>query len=96
MTITQTIEIPADHRLTIDLPRDLPSGTTAQVEVKVIPFFKKNEKPEQTKLKITRKNLDEMVKNSKVLNELTGILSELRDVDLDEIRYNALAEKHLK
>ena len=26
MTITQTVEIPASHRLTIDVPREIPAG----------------------------------------------------------------------
>ena len=26
MTITQTVDIPADHRLTIDVPKEVPSG----------------------------------------------------------------------
>ena len=26
MTITQTVEIPADHRLTIDVPNEVPAG----------------------------------------------------------------------
>ena len=26
MTITQTVDIPADHRLTIDVPHDVPTG----------------------------------------------------------------------
>ena len=28
MTITQTVDIPADHRLTIDVPREIPAGPT--------------------------------------------------------------------
>jgi hypothetical protein len=28
MTIEQTIEVPADHRLTIDVPREVPAGST--------------------------------------------------------------------
>jgi len=28
MTITQTVEIPASHRLTIDVPREVPTGRT--------------------------------------------------------------------
>ena len=28
MTITQTVEIPASHRLTIDVPREVPEGPT--------------------------------------------------------------------
>ena len=39
MTITQTVEIPANRRLTIDIPPEVPAGK-AQVELKVIPFAK--------------------------------------------------------
>jgi len=28
MTVTQTVEIPASRRLTIDVPREVPTGTT--------------------------------------------------------------------
>ena len=28
MTITQTVDIPASHRLTIDVPREIPTGRT--------------------------------------------------------------------
>ena len=28
MTITQTVEIPSDHRLTIEVPREVPIGKT--------------------------------------------------------------------
>ena len=28
MTITQTIEIPADRRITLDVPREVPTGKT--------------------------------------------------------------------
>jgi len=28
MTIEQTIEVPASHRLTIDIPREIPTGRT--------------------------------------------------------------------
>ena len=28
MTITQTVDVPADHRLTIDVPREVPAGRT--------------------------------------------------------------------
>jgi hypothetical protein len=33
MIYTQTVEIPADHRLTIDVPREIPAGTTARFDV---------------------------------------------------------------
>jgi len=47
------------------------------------------------KIRFTREELDEMVKNSKAVQELSGILSGMGDVDLDEIRMERLA-KHLK
>ena len=31
MTLTQTVEIPASHRLTIDVPREIPEGRTVLV-----------------------------------------------------------------
>jgi hypothetical protein len=31
MTITQTVEIPASHRLTIDMPHEIPMGRTQVV-----------------------------------------------------------------
>ena len=45
MTITQTVTIPADHRLTIDVPREVPTGpviltfTPAKEEEKRVPVF---------------------------------------------------------
>jgi len=33
MSITQTAEVPANHRLTIDVPREIPTGTTASFKV---------------------------------------------------------------
>jgi hypothetical protein len=31
MTVTQTVEIPASHRLTIDVPREVPAGRTVLI-----------------------------------------------------------------
>jgi hypothetical protein len=96
MTMTQIVKVPDNRRIILEVPLEIPAGK-AQVEFKIIPFVKKGEKEADTgKIRLTRKELDEMVKNSKGLKELTGILSGLRDADLDEIRYRALAEKHLK
>jgi len=98
MTLTQTVDILADRRVRFDfeVPREIPEGK-ARVEFKVIPFVKKEEETaDNENIRFTREELDEMVKNSESLKALTGILSELRDADLDEIRYKALAEKHLK
>ena len=92
MTITQTIDIPADRRLTIEIPPQIPAGK-AQFEFKAIPFDKSEEKPaDNAKMRFTRKELDEMVKNSPTLHKLAGILH--TDITLDEIRMARLA-KHL-
>jgi hypothetical protein len=37
MTIQQTIEIPVDHRVYFDLPRDIPAGA-AQFQITITPF----------------------------------------------------------
>ena len=94
MTITQTVEIPADRRVRFDfeVPREVPEGK-ALFEFRVIPFVKEKEKPDiNDKIRFTRKELDEMVKNSHTLHRLAGILHS--DMTLDEIRMARLA-KHL-
>jgi hypothetical protein len=32
-TLQQTVEIPASHRLTLDLPQDIPAGSSARVDI---------------------------------------------------------------
>ena len=44
MNITQTVEIPANRRITLEVPREIPVGI-ANVEYRIIPFIIKNEKP---------------------------------------------------
>jgi len=45
MSITQTVEVPASHRLIIDVPREIPEGpviltfATAEKEQKKVPVF---------------------------------------------------------
>jgi hypothetical protein len=92
MTITQTVDIPADRRLYIDVPSEVPTGM-AHLEVNVIPFDKQEDKPEiKGKNRFTRKELDEMLKDCPITQKLTGILH--TDMTLDEIRTERLA-KHL-
>ena len=40
MTITQTVEIPADRRITLEVPPQIPAGTTARFEVIWFPINK--------------------------------------------------------
>ena len=86
MTITQIVEIPANRQLMIDIPPEVPAGK-AQVEVKVIPFVKKEEKPEPP-LKCL------IGVETPRADALLGILSDLGDINLDEIRKERLA-RHL-
>ena len=46
MTIEQTVEIPPSHRITIDVPREVPAGATARFKLNVFPFEKKDENSE--------------------------------------------------
>ncbi|MCL2808601.1 MAG: hypothetical protein FWD24_00905 [Treponema sp.] len=63
MTITQTVEILADRKLSIEIPRQIPIGK-AQVQINVIPFIKKEEKPNEVipllALRGSCKNIDTM------------------------------------
>jgi len=40
MTITQTVEIPADHRVFFDAPHEIPVGATARCEIHWFPHKK--------------------------------------------------------
>ena len=78
MTITQTVDIPADRRLVIDVPREIPAGR-AQVELKVIPFVKVEENPEpplKCLIGVATPRAD----------RLLGAAANLGNITLDEIR----------
>ena len=40
MTITQTVEIPADRRITLEVPPDIPTGSVARIELILSPHKK--------------------------------------------------------
>ena len=93
-TIEQTVNIPDDRWLKIKIPNEIPAGK-AQVELKVIPFCKKEGNP--AKLRLTKQQLDELLQNAKtpISDSLTGILSHLGDITIEQIREERLA-KYLK
>jgi hypothetical protein len=104
MSVTQTVNIPANHRLTIDVPPEVPAGpviitftpkAAAQVELKAIPFDKKP--ANSGKLRLSKQDLDEMLRNSQtpISDSLTGILADLGDITIEQIREERLA-KYLK
>ena len=83
MTITQTVDIPENRRLVIEVPREVPVG---KMNV-VIQFPVSQETPPA---KIVAKDAPTPISDS-----LVGILSGMGDIDLDDIRMERLA-KHLK
>ena len=102
MTITQTIEIPADRRITLELPHEIPIGQ-AKFEYKVTPFEKKEENPanvapenDRKTLGITMKELDKLLKNAHTPHSdaLLGLLSGIGDITAQQIREERLAEKY--
>ena len=96
MSVTQTVEIPANRRLHLDfeVPMEIPVGK-AQVELKVIPFVNK---PDNCgKLRLSKQELDEILRNAQtpISDSLTGILADLGDITIEQIREERLA-KYLK
>jgi hypothetical protein len=83
MTIEQTVDIPADRKITIEIPPQIPTGRTNGIIQFPVPV---DTQPEET-----------AAKNSPtpITDSLVGILSGIGAIDLDEIRMERLA-KHLK
>jgi hypothetical protein len=89
MTVTQTVDIPADHRVFFEFlaPREIPAGK-ARVEVKVIPFVEKQDKP-------VPKSADE--EETSPVDALFALFAPIRGtVDIDEIRTERILAKHFK
>jgi hypothetical protein len=84
MTIEQTVEIPADHRLVLEVPQEVPAGK-AVIAFTPVPF------PETEnnggKIRLTRPMIDELLR-SEALRSLTGLLH--TDMDSGKIRAERL------
>jgi hypothetical protein len=90
MTIEQTIEIPANRQITLEVPSQIPTGK-ARIELKVIPLIKERDK--SGKISLTKQSIEEMLRNSPHTQALTGILH--TDMTIEEIREERLT-KYLK
>jgi hypothetical protein len=85
MTIEQTVEIPADHRLTLEVPRKIPAGRT------ILTFTPLPEIPAAAK-----PGDEQQAKSPTPLTDwLSGILSHVGDISPEEIRAERLS-KYLK
>ena len=58
MTIEQTVVIPADYRISIELPRSIPVGAKARVEIS-IPTMITNEQKDSAEIENVRKLLQQ-------------------------------------
>jgi len=90
MTIEQTVEIPANHRVFFEFlaPREIPTGK-ARVELKLTPVIERHTDPCVNALK----NADVATPHTDALLEIVSKIG--GNIDPDEIRAERLA-KHLK
>jgi len=69
MSVTQTVEIPADHRLTIDVPREVPVG---RAEIRFFPVSAGKEQIQRSEAR----DIEIINKNAERLNaEAMDVLS---------------------
>jgi hypothetical protein len=84
MTIEQTVEIPADHRLVIEVPPEIPEGRA------ILTFTPAPAVP------ATARRTDTTRKPATPISDrLLGIASQAGDISLDELRAERLG-KYLK
>jgi hypothetical protein len=109
MTITQTIDVTDDYRVMLEIPRSIPKGKT-NVIIQFPTEEKPNAEPQPSAQgvasemrgsplyndipRFTEKEFEELMKDCPHTEAISGILSSLGDVDLDEWRMKRLA-KHL-
>ena len=96
MTITQTVDIPADHRVFFEFlaPREIPAGKT-RVEVKLTPVVEKQDTALSAEGRATphKETLAEILSQpTPRADALSGILSGLGDITLEQIREERLAK----
>jgi len=89
MTITQTVDIPKSYRLTIDVPRELPTGRT------IISFTPAAKPVASHECPTCAKNIDPVTGNPLYNAETVAAIEEGIAISRGEIpakRFNSLAE----
>ena len=89
MTFEHIVEIPADHRVFFEFlaPKEIPAGP-ARVELKLTPVLERETKP----LPIPSAEPNNKEQATPLTDALSGILSNLGDISLEEIRAERLAK----
>ena len=91
MTMTQTIEIPLDRRITFEVPREAPTGKVL-FEYKIIPFVKKEEKTIIGNDKPPLKCLIGV--DTSLVDSMVGIIANPENKTYDELRFESMMEKY--
>jgi len=99
MTITQTVDIPANRRITLEVPPQIPTGEKARFEIflfpvnnEVKPSVKADSslpKDKDGKILLTKAVKEQLLANE-TLRSLTGILH--TNMTIDEIKTERLAK----
>jgi len=86
MTIQRTVDIPADRRLVIDVPAEMPAGM-AKMELVFTSLSEPPQEKSKTGIRLDKQMIDELLQDE-VLRSLTGILH--TEMSIDEIRAERL------
>ena len=89
MTIEQTVEIPADRRIFLDLPTELPVGKV-KVELTFTPLSVASQEEGGGKIRLTKPMVEKLLQGED-LRFLSGLLH--TEMTVDEIRTERL-KKH--
>jgi hypothetical protein len=100
MSITQTVEVPAGRRLTIDVPQEIPAGTVVLTFTPVreaVPSAAEKKEP-AVKPPILAERFPGIIDPNiptPITDRLLGVLAGAGDITLEQIREERLA-KYLK
>ena len=82
--IQQTIEIPASHRLTIDVPREIPAGRTKLL----IQFHNANRETSESEITEKLAALEQLNKQFQELNETAPLPPEFDVILAKRVRFS--------
>ena len=86
MTIEQTVLIPPDHRLTIEVPHEVPAGM-AKMELVFTSLSEPLQEERKTEIRLDKQMIDDLLQDED-LRPLTGILH--TEMSIDKIRADQL------